>query len=88
MLPSAKKQSIDTITRMDGLLRKLSRMIDEGAYCPKMLEIVLALQGHVDYMQGVILESHLRTCGEKNLRSKQKEKFIEELLRVIGLSTR
>ncbi|MBM3227759.1 metal-sensing transcriptional repressor [Candidatus Peribacteria bacterium] len=88
MLPAAQKKSRDAITRMDGLLKKLSLMVDEGAYCPKMLEIVLALQGHVDYMQGVILESHLRTCAEKNLRSKQKEKFIEELLMVIGLSTR
>ncbi len=88
MLAPAKKKSLDAISRIEGLARKLRDLIEEDAYCPKILEIVLAMQGHTDYIQSVVLESHLRTCAQKNLGSKQKEKFIKELLTVIGLSTR
>ncbi|MBI3618406.1 metal-sensing transcriptional repressor [Candidatus Peregrinibacteria bacterium] len=84
----AKKKTLDAIKRLDGLLVKLHAMVDEDAYCPKVLEIALAMQGQLKYIQGTVLESHLYTCAEKKLSSKKKGAFIGELLAVIGLSTR
>jgi DNA-binding FrmR family transcriptional regulator len=84
-----KKKTTDAIRRLEGLTAKLRRMIEDDAYCPKILEIVLAMQGHIDGIQGDVLESHLHTCAAQKLKSpRQKQAFIHELVRVIGLSTR
>lgn len=84
-----KKQTQDAILRLEGLMTKLRSMVDRDASCPAILQLVLAMQGHLKHIQGHILESHLHTCAEKKLHSAtEKEAFIEELVRVIGLSKR
>ena len=89
MLPDQKKKAVDALKRLNGLSTKLESMIEEDAYCPKILEMGLAMQGHLKHVQGLVLESHMYTCAEKNLKSpKEKEIFISELLNVIGLSKR
>lgn len=84
----AKKKTLHAIKRLEGLSTKLRAMVDEDAYCPKVLEITLAMQGQLKYIQGTVLESHLHTCAKKKLASKEKSAFIAELIKIIGLSTR
>lgn len=70
---------------------KLKTMIEQDAYCPEILQLALAMQGHLKHIQGHVLESHLHTCAEKKLSTKsavEREAFIEELVKVIGLSKR
>ncbi len=89
MLPIHKKKAIAAIKRLNGLSNKLESMIEEGAYCPKILEMTLAMQGHMKHIQGLVLESHMHTCASKKLSSpKEKDAFIKELMNVIGLSKR
>lgn len=90
MLPTQKKKSLDAIKRLEGLTKKLHTMIEEDGYCPEILRIALAMQGHIKHIQGEVLESHLHTCAPKQLAKSGKiqEEFIAELLRVIGLSQR
>ncbi len=89
LLADQRKKSIDTLKRMEGLARKVREMLEQdSASCPKILEQVLALMGHVKHLQGLVLESHLQTCAADKLRSKEKNAFIRELLRAIGHSTR
>lgn len=86
-----KKKTQDAVKRLEGLTVKLKQMIDEDAYCPQILQLVLAMQGHLKHIQGHILESHLHTCADHKLASKsdtEKEAFITELVKVIGLSKR
>jgi CsoR family transcriptional regulator, copper-sensing transcriptional repressor len=88
MLPTHKKKALDALKRLNGLSKKLEKMIEEDSYCPKILEMALAMQGHVRHVQSQVLESHLNTCAPKKLGSSGKDTFIAELLKVIGLSTR
>ena len=84
-----KKHTQDAIRRLEGLTAKLKTMIEEDAYCPQILQLVLAMQGHLKHIQGHVLESHLHTCADKKLSSKsEKDAFIAELVKVIGLSKR
>ena len=83
------KKTQEAIKRLEGLTTKLKAMIEEDAYCPQILQLVLAMQGHLKHIQGHVLESHLHTCAERKLGSKsEKEAFIGELVKVIGLSQR
>ncbi|MDP6575548.1 MAG: metal-sensitive transcriptional regulator, partial [Candidatus Peribacteraceae bacterium] len=89
MLPANKKKAVAALKRLNGLSAKLEEMIENDEYCPKLLEIALAMKGHVKYVQGTILESHMNTCAPKKLASKtDRDKFIKELLKVVGLSNR
>ena len=88
MLTTHKKKALDALKRLNGLSKKLESMIREDAYCPKILEQALAMQGHMKHIQGLVLESHLHTCAPKKLGSKNEKAFIQELLKVIGLSKR
>lgn len=85
----AKERTLDAVKRLEGLTKKLRTMVEEDAYCADILEIALAMQGHVKHVQAAVLESHLHTCASKKLASpKDKETFIAEVLKVIGLSRR
>lgn len=91
MHQDAKKKTLSAIGRLEGLTTRLRTMVEEGDYCPRILEIALAMQGQLKYIHGTVLENHLRTCAAKKLASTSKaerEKCIAELLTIIGLSTR
>lgn len=84
-----KKNALAGIKRLEGLVKKVHTMIEEDAYCPHILENLLAVQGHVKHVQGEVLESHLQTCAQKKMRTeKDYDGFIAEIIRTIGLSSR
>lgn len=85
----AKKKTLDAIKRLEGLTVKLRKLTEEDAYCTKILELALAMQGHIKHIQSAVLESHLHTCAAKKLTSpSDKDKFIKEVIHVVGLSQR
>jgi DNA-binding FrmR family transcriptional regulator len=89
MRADAKRKSFDAIKRLEGLTAKLRTLVEEDAYCARILELALAMQGHLKHIQSAVLESHLHTCAEKKLHSRMsKDAFIAELIEVIGLSKR
>lgn len=89
MRADSKRKALEAIKRLEGLTRKLHRMIEEDAYCPRILELALAMQGHLKHIQAHILENHLHTCAVKKLASpKDRNSFVTEMLNVIGLSRR
>lgn len=88
MLPEHKTKALAALKRLNGLSAKLEDMIEKDAYCPSVLEMALAMQGHVKHVQGQVLESHLKTCASKKLGTEDEQEFVNELVKVIGLSTR
>ncbi len=89
MQDTAKKKSLAAINRLEGLTTKLRRLIEEDAYCGDILQLALAMQGHLKHIQAAVLESHLHTCAAKKLTSdKDKDAFIAEVIQVVGLSKR
>lgn len=89
MRNDAKKKTLDAIKRLEGLTAKLRKQTEEDAYCADILELALAMQGHIKHIQTAVLESHLHTCAAKKLSSPaDKDAFIQEVLNVVGLSRR
>lgn len=89
MKADAKKKSLDAIKRLEGLTVKLRKDVEDDAYCTQILELALAMQGHIKHIQAAVLESHLQTCAVKKMASaKERTEFIEEIIKVVGLSKR
>jgi DNA-binding FrmR family transcriptional regulator len=84
-----KKKALDGMKRLEGLAKKVRTMIDDDAYCPLVLENLLAMEGHIKHVRGEVLESHLHTCAkDKMKKEKDYDGFIAEIIRTIGLSRR
>ncbi|MEQ1849289.1 MAG: metal-sensing transcriptional repressor [Candidatus Peribacteraceae bacterium] len=89
MLPTQKKKALEALKRLDGLSAKVKTMMNEDAYCPHVLENLLAMHGHIKHIQNQVLNSHLHTCAEQKMKSRTSyDAFIEEIARSIGLSRR
>ena len=89
MKMDAKKKTLDAIKRLEGLTAKLRKTVEDDAYCAQILELALAMQGHLKHIQAAVLESHLHTCAAKKLSSpSDKDAFIAEVIKVVGLSKR
>lgn len=75
--------------RLEGLTKKVQTMIDDDVYCVQILENLLAMKGHIEHIQGQVLESHLHTCAkDKMKKEKDYDAFIADIVRTIGLSSR
>lgn len=84
-----KKKALAGMKRLEGLTKKVHMMMEEDAYCAEILEQLLAMKGHIEHIQGQVLESHLHTCAkEKMKKEKDYDGFIAEIIRTIGLSSR
>lgn len=86
-----KKKSLTRLKKARGQIDGIIKMIDEDKYCVDILTQILALQGAIKGVQSQVLESHMNTCGLKKLASKDEEarqQFIQEIIKVCGLSNR
>ena len=91
MIEPFKKKSITRLKKARGQIDGIIKMIEEAKYCGDILTQTLALSGSIKGVTKSVLESHLNTCGEHHLASKdaqKKEKFIKELLKLCDLSSR
>ncbi len=74
------------LARIEGQVRGLTRMIEEGEYCIDIITQVQAVQSALAAVARKILEKHLDTCVTKTLESRSKpdmDEKIRELMKVI-----
>jgi DNA-binding FrmR family transcriptional regulator len=50
------------LSTIEGHVRAIARMVDEDAYCIDVIRQIQAVQGGLDSVANVVLESHLNTC--------------------------
>jgi DNA-binding FrmR family transcriptional regulator len=71
------------LNRIEGQVRGIGRMIDEGRYCIDVLTQVSAVQSALDALALRLLEHHLHGCVQQAVRSGEGDRAIEEALGVI-----
>ena len=74
------------LRRIEGQVRGLQKMIEEGRYCVDILNAAGATTGALKTVESLILKDHLAACvktafiGKSNRQRKQKLDEIYELL--------
>lgn len=78
------------IKKAMGTLAKVQKMIDDDVYCADVAHQINASMGLLQSANRELLKNHLACCGTKALSSewKEKEDFIEELVRTWDVATR
>lgn len=91
MIKPFKQKTLDRLKKAKGQMEGIIKMVNEGKNCVDIVTQVLALEGSLNAVSHLVLESHLNSCGVKILsskNSKQKEKFIKEIIKIVDFSGR
>jgi DNA-binding FrmR family transcriptional regulator len=64
-----RKRLIDRLRRVEGQVRGLQRMVDEGRYCGDILTQISAVQASLRGAAERVLQGHLRHCVTDAIRS-------------------
>lgn len=80
------KHKLDALKRIEGQVRGIQAMVDEGRYCVDIITQISAVRAALQKVQKAILETHLKSCVmtalEKNNKAEQVKK-IEEVMELI-----
>lgn len=60
---------LNRLRRIEGQVRGLQKMVDEGRYCGDILNQITSVQRALDSAGKVITRNHLETCVTDALRS-------------------
>ena len=91
MMNPYKNQAVTNLKKAKGFIDRIAKMIEEEEYCIDICQQVNAALGLLKKTNHYILESHLLTCGTKELASgseKKRKEFAKEILRVCEVSRR
>jgi DNA-binding FrmR family transcriptional regulator len=76
------------LRRIEGQVRGLQRMVEEGRYCADVLVQIASVQEALGGVGRILLQDHLRHCTTDAIRSgdpAEAERVVQELM---GLWTR
>lgn len=70
---------------IEGHVRGVQRMVDDGAYCIDVVNQITAIQRALKKVSGIMLDGHLRSCVTDAVRGpdpKEREQVLGELMQV------
>jgi len=69
-----------------GQIKGLQDMIEQGKYCIDVITQVSATREALSSMEDFILENHLSTCTVRQMKGREQNKAVKEILKVYKLS--
>jgi CsoR family transcriptional regulator, copper-sensing transcriptional repressor len=87
MTDSVNAEIVSRLRSIEGHVRGIHRMVENGDYCIDIMNQLLAVQRAVQRVNGLVLARHLRSCVTNALSSDdvaQQERVIDEILSVFA----
>ena len=76
------KDLVNRLNRIEGQIRGLKRMVEEGAYCPDILNQSAAASAALSSFNRVLMSNHIKSCVIDDVRAGNDE-TVDELLGVL-----
>ena len=80
--PEEYKDLLNRLSRIEGQVRGLQRMLDEDAYCPDILVQASAVNSALNSFCRTLLTRHLRTCVTEDILA-GREDTMDELMETL-----
>ena len=77
------KDLVNRLSRIEGQIRGIKRMLDEDCYCPDIMIQVSAANAALSSFNKVLLANHIRTCVADDIRNGNDD-VIDELVTTLG----
>lgn len=71
------------ISRIEGQVRGIHRMIEEDRYCPEVLTQIAAVRAALDRVGLILLENHTRGCIVDAVQDGTADDAVSELMQVL-----
>ena len=78
-----KAQLIRRLSRMEGQVRGIARMIEREEYCVDILQQTSALRAAVDSLSILVLEDHVGGCVRTAAEQGKSDEYIDEVIDVV-----
>ena len=78
-------QILNRLKSVEGHVRGIRRMVEEGDYCIDIVNQILAVQRALQKISTLVLDRHLRTCVTTAIQGEdpdERERVIHEILQV------
>lgn len=79
-----REDVIKRLARIEGHVRGVRRMVEEGRSCPEILLQLAAIRAALNKVGQIILEDHMETCILKAIKEGSGEDAIAELKEAIA----
>ena len=82
--PSHQSQ-LSALKRVEGQVRGVIKMIDEGKYCIDVLNQIKAAKAALVKIESNVLKKHVESCVKESFKNKKAlDSKVEELLKLIN----
>jgi DNA-binding FrmR family transcriptional regulator len=78
-----RAQLIRRLSRMEGQVRGIARMIEREEYCVDILQQTAALRAAVDSLSILLLEDHVQGCVRTAAEQGDAERYVDEVIDVV-----
>lgn len=91
MSNEAKSTRLKRLSRIEGQVRGLSRMVDEERYCIDIVTQIAAVRAALRRVEEEVLQEHISHCVEHAIKSgnaAEQRKKVAELMELLARSAR
>ena len=78
-----KAQLVRRLSRMEGQVRGIARMIEREEYCVDILQQTAALRAAVDALSILVLEDHVQGCVRTAAERGEADQYVDEVIDVV-----
>ena len=76
-------QLMRRLSRMEGQVRGIARMIEREEYCVDILQQTAALRAALDSLSILVLEDHVQGCVRTAAERGEADKYVDEVIDVV-----
>jgi CsoR family transcriptional regulator, copper-sensing transcriptional repressor len=81
-----RAQVLRRLSRMEGQVRGIARMVERDEYCIDILQQTAALRAAVDAVTMLLMEDHVAGCLRTAVKTGDAEAYTEEVMDVVRRS--
>ncbi|MFN8629334.1 MAG: metal-sensitive transcriptional regulator [Chloroflexota bacterium] len=78
-----RAQLVRRLSRIEGQVRGIARMVERDEYCVDILQQTAALRAAVDAISILILEDHVQGCVRTAAERGEADKYVDEVIDVV-----
>ena len=78
-----RAQLVRRLSRIEGQVRGIARMVERDEYCVDILQQTAALRAAVDAISILILEDHVQGCVRSAAERGEADKYVDEVIDVV-----
>ena len=79
-----RKKVIDRLSRIEGHIRGIKKMVEEDRDCPELLHQLGAVKAAINKTGELILEDHIESCLIDAVKEGKTEEYVDELMDAIA----